>query len=106
MRAVSAGNGIAIDRKQILRQRHWSCIPAAERRPAAYIFCFRLYFLFIFNDSRQANYRKIYSTDLRQILRVICRTLSVDDRSEMSFSIPQGKLPWQSIFVGFSQGRI
>jgi len=38
--------------------------------------------------------------DLRQICRV-GRTTTVDDRSETSFSIPQGTLPWQPNSVGF-----
>ena len=30
------------------------------------------------------------------------RTTAVDNQSEISFSIPQGTLPWQPIFVGLS----
>jgi len=54
----------------------------------------------IFNDFCQTTYLKIYCTDLCQILRVD-RPVAVDDQSEISFSIPQGTLPWQPIFVGF-----
>ena len=39
-------------------------------------------------------------TDLCQIFRV-GRTTAVDDLSVISFSIPQGMLPQQPIFVGF-----
>jgi len=28
--------------------------------------------------------------------------MAVDDQSKVSFSIPQGKLPWQTNFYGFS----
>ena len=41
-----------------------------------------------------------YRTDLHQICRV-GRTTAVYQRSEVSFSTPQGTLPWQPIFVGF-----
>jgi len=53
-----------------------------------------LIYFFIYNDSRQSNYLKIY----RQIFRV-GRTIAVDDRSEISFSITQRTLPWQPICV-------
>jgi len=43
------------------------------------------------------NYLKIYSTNLCHILRI--RTMAVHDQTEISFSIPQGTLPWQPIFV-------
>jgi len=42
-------------------------------------------FCLLFNDSCQANYLKIYRTDLRQIIRA-GRTTAVDDQSEFSFS--------------------
>jgi len=42
----------------------------------------------------------MYLTDLHQIFR-FGRTLSVDDRSEVSFSIPQGTLLWQPIFADY-----
>jgi len=32
--------------------------------------------------------------------------MAVDDQYESSFSIPQGTLPWQSIFVGFNRRRL
>ena len=77
--------------------------PAAEsRHDGLYVLLLLLIYLFLFNfsDSRQTNYLKIYCTDLRQIFRV-GRTMTVDGQTEMSFSIPQGMLPWQPIFVGF-----
>jgi len=52
----------------------------------------------VFNDFCQTNYLKIYWTDLRQMLRD-GRTMAVGDQSELSFSILQGTLPWQPIFV-------
>ena len=48
-------------------------------------------------DSSQTDYLKIYA-DLRQIFRV-GRTMAVNNQSEISFSIPQGMLPWQQFFV-------
>jgi len=56
-----------------------------------------LIYLFSFNDFCQTDYLKI---DLRQIIR-FDRTMAVVDQPEISFSIPQGTLPWQPIFVGF-----
>jgi len=38
------------------------------------------------------------ATDLRQISRV-GRTMAVDDKSEISFSIPQGTLSWLPVFL-------
>jgi len=46
----------------------------------------------VFNDFGQTNYLAIYQTDLRHVLRV-GRIVAVDERSEISFSIPQGTLP-------------
>ena len=68
------------------------------------MFCFC--FLFIFNDSGQTNYAylRIYRTDLRRVFRV-GGTVPVDDESQVGFSIPQRKLPWQPNFVGFSACR-
>jgi len=43
----------------------------------------------------------IYLTGLRQIFRVV-RTMVVGDQSEISFSIPQGTLPWQPILRALS----
>ena len=63
-------------------------------------FLFVYLFFFIYNDSRQTNYFKIYQTNLRQIFRVD-RTMAVDDQPEISFSVPQRTLPWKTIFVGF-----
>jgi len=47
-------------------------------------------------DFCQTNYLNIYSTDLHEICS-IGRTLAVDERPEVIFSIPQGTLPWQPI---------
>jgi len=41
-------------------------------------------------------YVKIYLTDRHPVCRH-GRTTAVDERSEVSFSIPQGTLPWQPI---------
>ena len=54
----------------------------------------------MFNDSCQINYLEIGYIDLHQIFRV-GRTPAVYDQHEITFSIPQGSLPWQPIFVGF-----
>jgi len=59
---------------------------------------FSVYFFHIFSDSCQTNYLNIYQTDLHEI----CsdgRTLAVDERSAVSFFMPQGTLSWQTIFV-------
>ena len=68
----------------------------------------RLCFIFIiFNLTIfQANYLIIYWTDLHHIC-VIRRTMPVDERSEVSFSLPQGLLPWQvaTNFVGPIQAQ-
>ena len=41
---------------------------------------------FIFNDSYQSSYLKIYQTDLRQVFSIgTGRTIAVDDQSEISF---------------------
>jgi len=48
-----------------------------------------IYFFFIYNDSRQTNYFKIYRTNLRQIFRVD-RTMAVDDQPEISFPSLKG----------------
>jgi len=54
----------------------------------------------IFNDCCLTSYLKIFQTDLRQIFSV-CTSIAVDDQSEISFSMPQGTLPWYPIFVAF-----
>jgi len=46
--------------------------------------------LFLFNDSCQTSYLKIYRTECHQACRV-GRTMPVDDQSEISFSISQKK---------------
>ena len=58
-------------------------------------------YFFILNDSCQTSYLTIYLTDLSQIFTV-GRTMAVDDQPVISFSVPQGMLPWQPNFVGFS----
>ena len=63
------------------------------------MFCFCFY-LFIFIDSWQTSDLKIYWTDLCQIFRV-ARTMAVDGQSEIRFSILEGTLSWQPIFVSF-----
>jgi len=57
----------------------------------------------IFTDSFQTNYLNIYRTDPRQICRVV-RTVAVDDQFEISFSIAQGTLLWQSIWLYLQNG--
>jgi len=52
--------------------------------------------------SFETNYLNIYCADLRQIFRV-GRTIAADDRSEVSFSLPQGMLPWQQILWAKSE---
>jgi len=53
----------------------------------------------MFDDSCQTNYLNIsYGTDLRQIFGV-GKITAVEDHSEICFSIPQGTLPRQPIFV-------
>jgi len=64
------------------------------------MFCLRFLFIYFFYDFCQTNYLNIYQTDLHQISR-IGRITAADQRSEASFSIPQGTLPWQPIFAGF-----
>ena len=59
--------------------------------------CF-LFFIFILTIPARP-YLSIYPSDLRYICRT-GRTMSVDDRSDIGFSITQGTLPWQPISVG------
>jgi len=62
---------------------------------ATFCCCFFIYFyLFILNQLSQHLPRRPC-----QICRV-GRTMALDDHYEISFSIPQGTLPWQPIFVG------
>jgi len=58
------------------------------------LLCFLL--LYIFNDFCQINYRNIYGTDLHPICRD-GRTMAVDERTEVFFSIFKGQCPWQPI---------
>ena len=51
-----------------------------------------LFLFLIFTALCQTNHLNIYWTDLRQTCRV-GRTMTVDERSEVSFSILQGTLP-------------
>jgi len=72
---------------------------------SGYMFCFCFLFiclfvcLFTFSHLCQISYLEIYFTDLHQIFTV-GRTMTVEDQSENSFSIPQAMLPRQPIFVG------
>jgi len=50
----------------------------------------------IFSDFRQTNYLNIHQTDLHEIYS-IGRTMAIDERCEVIFSIPQGTLPRQPI---------
>ena len=70
-------------------------LSAAE---GGHMFCLSLFliYLFSFHDFWRANYLNIYWTDLHQICR-IARTMTVDERPEVSFSFPQGTLPWQPV---------
>jgi len=43
--------------------------------------------VFIFNDSGQTSYLKVYRTGLRQFFWV-SRTVAIDNQSEISFLIP------------------
>jgi len=90
--------------------RHWlrrivQCISLPKNNAvaaacASSIFCFVFtYFCRFLSDKLSEN----PPTDLRQIFRV-GRTVAVDDKSEISCSIPQGHkrtLPRQPIFVDF-----
>jgi len=55
-----------------------------------------------FNDFCLTNYLSIYQTNLC-LNFTVGRTIAVDDQSEISFTIPQGMLPWQPIFVGIDR---
>jgi len=55
--------------------------PAAKSTPVG-LRSVGVSYLFIFNDSRQTNYLKIYRIDLCQIFRV-GRIMAVDDRPEI-----------------------
>jgi len=72
------------------RSQH--CVPSGRRRRSLALLLFLIY-LFIFNDSCQTNYFRIYRTDLRQIVTV---GRMVDDQSKTNVSIPHGTLPWQA----------
>jgi len=72
-----------------------SCLarPAAESRPVGCMFCFC--FLFIYFLIIPAKH--VISKSTGQV--GVGRTMAVDDRvSEISFSISQKTLPWQSYF--------
>jgi len=64
--------------------------------PPALMFCAVLFFIICFSDFFRTNYLDIYQTDLHEICR-IGRTLSIDELSEVIFSISEGTLPWQPI---------
>jgi len=59
---------------------------------------FRCCFLFV---TLTILFGPIVSTSTGQIFARFAELVAVDDKSEISFSIPQGTLPWQPIFVGF-----
>jgi len=61
--------------------------------------------VYILGDSCQTNYLKIYLTNNRRILRV-SRTMAIDGPSEIRFSIPEGTLPWQPIFLSIEIQRL
>ena len=60
------------------------------------MFCCCFFINVILSDLRQTNYLNIHQTDLYEIC-TDGRTVAVDDRAEVIFSIPQGTLPWQPI---------
>ena len=60
--------------------------------------CSASYLFNFFDDSYQANYLKIYQTDLCQIFRV-GRTVAVDDQSQISFFCPSRDIAMATIFV-------
>ena len=68
----------------------------AKRRRRGLMFCCCFIFKYFFCDFCHTNYLNIDRTDLYEICRT-GRTLAVDERPEVSFSIPQGTLPWQPI---------
>ena len=77
--------------------RRGFCGVAAE---GGRMFCLCLFFFILtFNVFCQTNYLNIYRTDLQQICK-LDRTTAVDERSEVSFVIPQGPLPLATSFVG------
>jgi len=59
--------------------------------------CFLLTYFLVEIPFLKTNFLKIYRTDLRQMF-VVGRTVAVDERREISFSIRQDTLPWQPIF--------
>jgi len=59
--------------------------------------CFLLTYFLVEIPFLKTNFLKIYRTDLRQMF-VVGRTVAVDERREISFSIRQNTLPWQPIF--------
>jgi len=55
-------------------------------------------YLFILTIRVRPSYHKIYRSYLRQIFGV-GRTMAADYQSKITFSIPQGTLPWQPVFA-------
>ena len=84
----------------------WNCCTSSFRSPGCWKQAQRAIYsasvsYFFLNDMCQINYLKIYCTNLHQTFRV-GRAMAVNDQPEISFSIPQRKLLWQSIFVGLT----
>jgi len=69
------------------------------------LFLIRLFIFFIYNDSRQTNYFKIYRTNLRQIFRVD-RTMAVDDQPEISFFRPSKDFAMENNLCWFYPQKI
>ena len=77
-------------------------IQSFSPRGAKYVHPHLIHGSFGGHESSQTNYLKTYRTDLRHISRV-GRIMVDHDHSEISFSIPQGTLPWQRFFGFYPQ---
>ena len=75
------------------------CLQSKPSRLRRWAICFArvcfILFIFLVISFCQTNYLNIYQTDLHEICR-FGRTLAVGERSEVSFSILQEKLPHRS----------
>ena len=69
---------------------------ASNKPKVGYMFCC-FFILYIFSDFFQTNYLYIHLIDLYEIYKD-GRTLAVDERSKLFFSITRGILPRQPIF--------
>jgi len=78
-------------------------LPRRSRQRRVYVLPLFLIFVyfFIFDDFCQTNYLNIYPTDRRLMFKV-GSTTAADKRSEVGFSIPRGKFPWQPILWALS----